>query len=518
MCAAVDLGKGHGVRMKEMLSTGAGRAWLGVALAGLVVVGLVFGLMLIGRLGAGQRVIDKAVPAFSDARVAGTKAGVQTLSQYVDVVDPLLKRRGGGSRDALSLIAYMKRKLGLSTEQVRKILRREAPHTEALTRALPLDGVAAEVPRLTRYLATIMGMTEEDLAAIIESDFPRISQSLTALANTSDAWYDVPGIDGLTRLRGGKPVRTLPGLRKYLRDDVVPLTVSHKEDFQSLASRGGIGYIAFLLLALGVGLLALGVLGARRSRHRAPGVLSWSVVIAIGVLLLVIVVGGQYFPRLRGGQETVTDFEPVFSQQRVRATANGADAIHDAVAFGDPLMTALGGASREAPRLYRFVAQRTGRKSDDVRRAVARRVPQTVALLSAIPLSQVGGEGPRLLAYLEKALHLSRERLEAALRRRAPGLTQALLTMPAVARGWNAIPGTERMTRFDGLEPVRTMPQFDDYLREDLVPVMTGEREDFATLAGGPTRIDVLAPLLFVTAAFLILYGGLMVQFVARRD
>jgi hypothetical protein len=505
--------------MKALMSTGASRAWVGVALAGLVLVALVIALMLIPRLGAGQQVIDKAEPAFTDHRVAATKAGIFTLSQYVDVVDPLLTRRGGASEEVPQLIGYVKRKLGLSTEQVRKILRREAPHTEALTRALPLDGVAAEVPRLTTYLATIMGLPEEELAAILERDFPHISQSLTDLTNTAEAWYDVPGIDGLTRLRGDKPVRTLPGLRKYLRDDVVPLTVSHKEDFQRLAGSGGIGYIPFMLLAIGLGLLALGIVGVRRARNgRAPGRLSWSVVIAVGFFLLVVVVGGQYFPRLGGGQETITAFEPIFSQDRVRATDNGADTIRDAVGFGDPLMTPLGGASREVPRLYRFVAQRTGRKSADVRSAVRRRAPQTVALLSAVPLTQVGAEVPHLLAYLGKALHLSRAQTVAALRKRTPRLAQALLTMPDVARGWNAIPGTEKMTRFDRVTPVRSMPQFDAYLREDLVPVLTSEREHFATLAGGRVSIDVLAPLVFITGVFLILYAGLMVQFVARRD
>ncbi len=504
--------------MKELLSTGAARAWFGVALGGLVVVALVLGLMLVPRLAAGQRLIDRAEPAFSDARVDGTRAGIATFSQYVDVVDPLLTRRGGGSEEVPKLIGYIERKLGLSTEQVRKILRREAPHTEALTRALPLDGVAAEVPRLTAYLATITGLTEDQLAAILESDFPRISQSLTALANTSDAWYDVPGIDGLTRLRAGKPVRTLPGLRKYLRDDVVPLTVSRRGDFQSLAGRGGIGYIPFMLLAIGAGLLALGMIGVRRARNRAPGKLSWSVVVAIGVFLLVVVFAGQYLPRLGGAQETITDFEPVFSQERVRATANGADTIHDAVLFGDPIMTPLGGAAREAPRLYRFVAQRTGRRTDDVRRAVRRRAPQTVALLSAIALTEVGREVPRLLAYLGKALRLSRTQVVAALRRRTPGLTQALLTTPDVARGWTAIPGTAGLTRFDGLTPVRTMPEFDGYLREDLIPVLTAERRNFAALAVRQPSVDVLAPLLLVFGLVVILYGGVMRQFVARRD
>jgi hypothetical protein len=503
--------------MRDWLSTGAARAWFGVALIGLVVVALVIALMLLPRLGSGQQLLDAAGPVFSDARVAGTKAGVDALSQYVDVVGPLLTKRGGGAEEVAQFVGYLQRKLGLSEEQVRKILRREAPHTEALMRALPLDGVAAEVPRLTTYLATIMGLPEEELAAILERDFPRISQSLTALANTAEGWYDVPGIDGLTRLRAGKPVRTLPGLRKYLRDDVIPLTVAQRENVQDLAGRGGIGYIPIMLLAFGGALLAFGLLGVRRSRKVAPGRLSWSLVIAAGVVLIVVVVGGQYFPRLGGGQEAVDAFAPVFQQDRVRATANGADTIHEAVAFGDPLMTPRGGAAGEAPRLYRLVAQRTGRKPDDVRSALRRRAPQTAALLSAIPLTDAGREIPRLLAYLRKALHMSEKNVIAALRKRTPRLAQALLSAPAVARGWNATAGTERLTRFDGLTPVRTMPALDAYLREDLVRVLSSEREDFQTLADGPPSLDQLAPLLLIIGLVVMAYAGLMIQFVARK-
>lgn len=499
------------------MSTGASRAWFGVALAGVAVMALVFALSLIPRLPAGQRVIDSAQPAFTDARVAGTHAGMLTLSQYVDVVDPLLTRRGGASEDVERLIGYLRRKLGISSDQVRKILRREAPHTEALMRALPLAGAAAEIPRLTTYLATIMGMPEEELAAILERDFPRISQSLAGLAHASETWYDVPGIGGLTRLSANKPVRTVPGVRKYLRDDLVALTVAHKEDVQGVAGSGGIGYIPFLVLALGAGLLAFGVLGVRRSRQVPPGKLSWSVVVAAGVLLLVIVVAGQYFPRLSGAQEVVSAFEPVFTEERVRGTANGADTIHEAIALGTPLMTPLGGAAREAPQLYRFVAQRTGRRAADVRSALRRRAPQTTALLSAIPLTEVAQEVPGLLAYLQKALRMSREEVVATLRERAPALAQALLTTPDVARAWNAIPGTAEMSRFDGVTPVRTMTEFDAYLREDLVPVLVSEREDFATLAGGQPPIDTVAPVLLVTGLFVMLYGGMMMQLVARR-
>ena len=503
--------------MKGLLSTGASRAWLGLAFTGLVIVVLVVALMLVPRLTSGQQVLDAAAPAFSDARIAGTRAGVDTISQYVDVVDPLLTRRGGARRDVERTIGYVRRKLGLSAGQVRRILRREAPNVEALTRALPLAGVAAEIPRLTTYLATIMGLPEEELAAILEQDFPRISRSLAALAVTADGWYDVPGIDGLTRLRRGKPVRTVPGLRKYLRDDVVPLMVAHRQDVQSLAGSGGIGYIPFLLLALGVGLLALGLLQARRAAVTPTGMLSWGVVAGVGVLLLLLVVVAQYFPRLGGAQDTIVDFEPVFVPDRVRGMANGVDTIHEAISFGDPLMTAAGGAAREAPQLYRFVAQRTGRRTREVRAALRRRAPRTAALLSAIPLTRVATEVPRLMAYFAKSFRMSRREVEVALRRRAPGLTRALLTLPAVAGAWNALPRSARMTRFDGVTAVRTMNALDGYLREDLVPVLVDQRTSFDRFASGQLPLDQLAPAVFVTGLFLMFYGAMMMQLVVHR-
>ena len=98
-----------------------------------------------------------------------------------------------------------------------------------------------------------------------------------------------------------------------------------------------------------------------------------------------------------------------------------------------------------------------------------------------------------------------------------PRLTQALLAAPGVARGWNAIPGTDDLTRFDGLTPVRTMPELDAYLREDLIRVLVAEREHFETLAGGQPSVDALAPLMLATGLFVMLYGGVMMRFVARR-
>ena len=503
--------------MKGLLSTAASRAWLGVALVGLVIVVLVFALSLMPRLGAGQDVIDAARPAFTDERIAGTRSASNLLSQYVDLADPLVSARGGANREVRSLVRLMRRRLDLSSEQVRRILRREAPHTEALTRALPLTAVSDEIPRLIAYLATTLALTEEGLAATLEQDFPAISQALTALPNMTSAWSEVPGIEGLTRLSRGKPVRTVPGLRKYLRDDVVGRMVEHREDFQRLAAWGGVGYIPYLLLAIGFGLLAYGLLQARRASQSPPGRLAWRVVVALGAVVVALVVVAQYLPRFAAGEAAISGLEPVFETERVRGLANGIDTVHDAIAFGGPIMTLRGGASAEAPRLYRFVAERTGRSSADVRRSLEARAPRTIALFDALPLSAVAGEVTPLVAYLARALRMPGDRVVALLRRRTPGLAQSLLAAPAVAIGWNAIPGTGGMMRFDRITPVHSMGEFDGYLRQDLVPVIVAEREHVGTLASTWPPLGALALVLLAVGLVVVGYGGLMTRLVARR-
>lgn len=505
------------MRITGLMSTAASRAWLGVAVVGLATVALVVALSLIPRLSAGQDVIDSAEPAFTDERLTGTRAGVELLSQYVDFADPLLTARGGAAKEVRSLVRLIRRELGISSAQARKILRREAPHAEALMRALPLEGVADEIPVLTAYLATTMTLSEDQLAATLEQSFPRLAQVLTTLPSVTDAWHDVPGIEGLTRLSRGKPVRTVPGVRKYVRDDVVPLTVEHKDDFRSLAGTGGIGYIGYLLALLGLALFVYGLAQSRRAaRSKAPGKLSWSVVVGVGVFIILLVAAGQYFPRFDGGEKLVSGFEPVFAQDRVTAASIGFDTIHEAVVLGDPIMTRRGGAWAETPQLYRLVAQRSGRRAGEVRGALIRRAPRTIALLDALPMTRVSREVPRLLTYLARALRMKQDEVVSLLRRRAPGLTRALLAAPTVTAGWNAAPGTGELTRFDGVTPVRTMPAIDDYLRQDFLGVFVKERAHFETFAGKPA-LDTIAPAVLILGVFVLLYGGSMMQLVARR-
>jgi hypothetical protein len=504
--------------MKALLSTRASRAWLGVALIGLVVIVLVFALQLVPRLGAGQDVIDAARPALSDARVAGDRAGIDFISKYVDLADPLMTVRGGGSDEIATFVAIVRKGTKGSAKRAASLLHREAPHTEALLRALPLSAAAREIPALTSFLATRLNLPEEDLAAEVEQSFPALSQALTALPSVTIGWNDIPGIDGLTRFDATTPVRTVPQLRDYLGDDLVGTAERDEGGYQQVASNGGIGNIPWLLLVVGAGLLAYGVLQARRAGGAPGGRRAWSVVVAIGVGIVGLVVVLQYFPRLDAADRVVSDLEPAFAAQRVQADRAGVDMIHQAVLFGDPIMTPRAGAGAEAPRLVAFVSARTNLSRDKVRAALRRRAPRLAALLQAIPLSAVAAEVPHLVRWLARTLRIGSDRVVAKLRRRTPHLAQAILAVRPVTSGWDAIPGTAKLTDFDGTTAVTTMPALDQYLSTDVVPVFETQRRNFRDLADPWPALNAFAPLLLVVGALVTLYGLAMMRMTTRRQ
>ena len=502
--------------MKALLSTRASRAWLGVALVGLVVVVLVVALGLIPRLAAGQDVIDAAKPALTDERVAGDRAGIDYLSKYVDLADPLMTVRGGASGDAETLVGILRRRAKLSSKKIAELLHKEAPHTEALLRALPLSAAAREIPAFTDYLATTLNLPEEDLAAEVEQSFPTLAQTLTALPSVTDGWNDIPGAEGLTRFDGTTPVRTVPALRDAFSSDLVATVERDKDDFQDLASNGGIGYIPWLLLVVGVAVLAYGLLQTRRAASAPPGRRAWAGVVAVGVFILALVVVMGYSSRLDGADRVISDLEPAFDAQRVEGYRAGLDMVHQAVLFGDPIVTARGGAGAEAPRLIAFVSGKTNVSRDKVRAALRRRAPRIAALLQAVPLSKVAAEVPHLLRVLAKRLKISSDDVLAILRERTPRLAQSILAVRPVALGWNAIPGTAQLTSFDGTTPVRTMPALDQYFSTDVIPVLETQRQSFRDLAGPWPPVNALPPLLLVVGALVTLYGLLMMRVATR--
>jgi hypothetical protein len=506
-----------GERIKRLLPARASRAWLGVAFVGLAVIVVVLVLGLGPRLSAGQDLIDAAKPALSAERVAGDRAGVDFISRYVDLADPLMTARGGASRELPALIGLIARRSDRSQAQVAAALRREAPHAEALLRALPLAGAAREIPRFTDYLATTLNTTDEGLAAELERQFPKLSQTLTALPSVATGWNDIPGIGGLTRFDGTTAVQTVPQLRTTLSEDLVATVEDTKDEFDDVAGSGGIGYIPTLLLVVGAALLGFGLLQARRALDAPTGRVAAGVLLGTGALILVIVFALQYFPRLDAADSMVSDLDPVFAAERIQGDRAGADMIHQTVLFGDPIATRRGGAAAEVPELLSFVRGRTNIPRAEVLAALRRRAPRTTALLQAIPLSAVAAEIPHLLTYLGKTMKLSRAELLATLKQRTPRLAQSLLNVRPVAIRWNSIPGTEDFTRFDGVTPVRTMPALDGYLSGDVVPLLESRRQNFRDLADPSPPLNAFPPILLVLGVLLLIYGVAMTMAALSR-
>jgi hypothetical protein len=502
--------------MKRLVSTAASRAWLAVAVIGIVVVAVAIGLQLIPRLTAGQQVIDAAKPALTDEAVKGEVAATKLVARYVDLADPLVTRKGGASGEVERLVRLVARRGRISTARARALLRREAPHTEALLRALPLSGIASERARLTRFLASTLNISEEALQDEIAGSFPRLYQTLAELPSLTSGWYDVPGIEDMTRFDGEKAVKSVPDVRDYLRDDLVASVAQEKEHFQYLAGWGGIGYIPYLLLVIGIVAFGFGLLQARRAANHPPGKLAWAAVVAIGVVLMLLVGALQYHPRLHGADTMISKLQPAFEKPRVEGLRAGTNLVVQATLFGDPIMTAAGGGAEEYPKLIATVSERSGVSRAQVRRRLRGAAPRTTALLEAIPLSAVAKEVPHLLAVLSRRVHAPGDRLVRVLRRRTPGLAQVLLSVGPVTAGWNEIAGTARLERFDKVTPVRSAPAFADYLDRDVVPILESEHEHFDKLADTWPPLIVLPILLLAIGLVVALYGVAM-MFLATK-
>jgi hypothetical protein len=495
--------------MKGLLSTTASRAWMGVVVLGVAVVAVVLALQLIPRLTAGQQVIDAAKPALTDAAVAGEVGGAQLLSQVVDLADPLMTRKGRSHEELGRLVTLIKNKTGVSAPRARALLRREAPHTEALLRAVPFSRIAAERRRLTSYLSTTLNVAPEDLQDELARSFPRIYQTLSELGGVTTGWYDVPGAESLKRF-DGTPARSMPGVRDYIRDDVVGTVAAEKDRFQALAGSGGVGYIPWLLLVLGAGLALFGLVHARWSATHASGRVAWGAVAAAGVLVLILVGALQYFPRLDGADTTIAKLAPAFDEQRVAGLRAGTDFVVQAVRFADPIMTPEGGAADEVPKLVTYISGHAGLSEAEVRRRLRGAAPRTMALFEAIPLSSVAAEVPHLVAILSRKLHVGGDRLVRILRKRTPGLAQAVLSVGPATAGWNQIPHTERLTRFELGAPVRSAPELADYLDADVVPIFETQRGHFDTLASTWPPVNAFPGLALAIGALLLIYGVAM--------
>ena len=456
--------------------------WVVVLVVGVFVVTVVLGLNLIPRLNDGQKVLDSARPAFASDRLTGARAGIDIISADVDTADPIMNPQGGAAAEVPKLIAFVSQKTGLSQAQVVAALQKNFPHTTALLQTIPLSSVTAELPGLLAFLEKTLNVSQAQLIAALKANFPALAQSITNLPTVTERLGRHPGHRRAHALRrharqdraaaadvlqlGPDPRPRDPAeqLRQPRRDLVRQLDRAAPADRR--AGRDRVRGADDLAEPQGAGL-------ARACRSRARAVV---VVVGVGVVALVLVL--SLIPRVSDGQKLLDALRPANTAARVQGDRAGISMVSAIVDTEDPIMTPQGGAAAEVPKLIAFVSQKTGLSQAQVVAALQKNFPHTTALLQTIPLSSVTTELPGLLAFLEKTLHVSQAQLIAALKTNFPALAQAITNLPTVTSGWNQVQNIDGATSFDG-KPVKTVPDVRTYFSSDVIPVLETQRGNY---------------------------------------
>lgn len=474
--------------------------WIVVLAVGVLVVAVVLGLQLIPRLDAGQKVLDGARPAFTTPRLDANVAGIDFISRNVEMADPLVTPHGGGAAEVPAVVAYVAKKEGVSTAQATQIIQENFPHTFGLLEATPLSAVSAELPELEAFLEKALGLTHSQLTAALKEKFPAITQAITNLPTVTEGWNGIPGISGLTRF-DGKPVHSVPQLRDYFKNDLIPAVGAQQSNFESLDGTSSVNWIAPLLLIIAIIVIIFAAAMIARNLWGSPGrgerIAAAAVVPIVGVVVVGLVLGLELIPRVDHGQKLINGLAPVFDAQRVHGDRVGIDMVSTIVDTEDPIMTPSGGAAAEVPKLIAFVSKESGLSEAEVLTALQKEFPHVTGLLQALPLSAVSEELPEVEEFLKPALSA------------VPALARTIENAPAVTGGWNAVPGMNGATNFAG-EQIKTAPDVSEYFSGDVIPVLENQQANYEELTS-VSEIGFIGWLVLAVGIIVIVYGLIMV-------
>ena len=482
--------------------------WVIVAGVGALVVTVVLGLGLISRLNSGQDVLNRAKPAFTSERLATDVAGINIISQDVNMANPIVTPRGGGAAEVPALVAYAAAKLHTTPAGAVAAIKTHFPHTLALLGALPLSSVTREIPGLVSFLAKVLKTTPAGVLSALKTNFPALYKAVTNLPTVTSGWNNIKGMNGMTRFDNTTVVRTVPQLRDYFKNDLIPAVAAQQSNFQSLDGTSSVNWIAPLLLIVGIIVVlfgaAMALLHVRGGVPRQIQIGTAAVVPVVGVVVVVLVLILALIPRTSNGQKLLTGLKPAFTDSRVHGDRAGITMVSAIVNMENPIMTPRGGAASEVPKLLAFVGSKTGLTPAQVLGALQKGFPHTASLLQALPLSAVSAELPGVLKVLGPGVTKA-----------VPKLVPTVLNAPKVTSGWNNVPGTAASTRFDGT-PIRTVPQVRDYFSGDVIPVLESQRSNFDNLTK-TSNIDFIGPLVLIVGLIVIAYGLLMVWLAMRE-
>lgn len=227
-----------------------------VVVVGVIVVGLVLVLNLIPRLNNGQKLLHGLSPAFTVARVKGDRAGINEVAAIVKAEDPIMTASGGAASEVPKLVAFVSSKTGLSQAQVLAALQKNFPHTTAILQSIPLTAVTSELSAVVKAL-TPAGV----------SQIPRLAQTVVNTAPVTSGWNDVPGTAGAKNFEGG-PVNTVPQVATYFSSDVIPILEQQRRHWVTLTTTSKVDFIGWLVLIIGVIAIVYGILMVLLARAR----------------------------------------------------------------------------------------------------------------------------------------------------------------------------------------------------------------------------------------------------------
>lgn len=234
--------------------------WSVVTLVGVLVAGGVLAVGLFPRLDVGQQVLDDLQPAFVQERIDGMVAGVTIVSHIADMADPIIDAEGGAAGEVGTLVELVAGATGLPPGDVLAALEANFPHTFHLLLALPLDAVSAEIPGLLQFVADNSEL--EDANAVlgaVATNTPHLAQAITNLLVVTGGFREIPGIAPLTRFDGTE-VHSIPELRSYFGEDVVPAVGAVAADYRTLTSTAPpVDLFPPLLLIVGVLVIVYGL-------------------------------------------------------------------------------------------------------------------------------------------------------------------------------------------------------------------------------------------------------------------
>ncbi len=485
-------------------------AWAGVTVLGVIVVILVVSWQLFPRLTAAQSMVNDLNPAFTVDRVKGDRGGIEMVSAATTTADAMMYSDAAAA-EVPKLIDFIAQQTGRSKDDVQAMLNKDYPHINGFLTSLPLYDVGTEIPKLVHYLGTVLFMTPDQVNHMLATDYPKIYQVTINLPKLTAAWSAIPGTEKLTRFNG-TPVRTMPQMRDYLSQEVVAPVERQQGNFRPLGARGGVGFLAPLLLALGIVVIIFGTTMVVATRRGVPGNplrFAWAVVPVVGVAVVGLVLGLNLFPRLIGGQTLLDDTRPVFALDRIQGDRAGIEFISIFVNSLGPVILPDGGVTEEYPKLLDHVANKVGVPTKDVRDLVALDFPHTANLLDGVPFSASTAEASKLVDYLASASNVTSAQMWGTLRAKFPKVYQVVTNLRLVTDGWAEVPGTDKLTRFDG-SPARSVPLIRDYFRDDVIPALERQQKNYVIVDTNWPPLTVFAPLLTAVGILVLGYGILL--------